>query len=90
MYFFVDAATNEIDAFQKLSVAAKTALKVLEVDCPAGADPVKLANEKLGERGVLLNVSGAFEAISESDDRAAQELALKFKEALDKYYENRS
>ena len=69
-----------------MGAAAKAVLKKLNVTLSSGADPVKLAQETLGYRGWILNLSGAFEAISESDDQAAQELALQFKQAVEQYY----
>lgn len=86
MYFIVDSADRAITAHKSLGDAARAALKKLNVELPANADPVKLAKQVAGDRLVMLNASGAFDAIAHSDDRAAQELAADFKAALDKLY----
>ena len=83
MYFFVDAQTQKIAAFHKLGDAARHALAVKGVEIPRDSDPVKQAYEVLGDSGALVNLSGAFESISCSDDKAAQELAEAFKSAVD-------
>lgn len=87
MYFFVDTEDKSVTAFQKLSVAAKAALEKIGVDYPSGGDPVAIANEHLGDRGILLNISGAFEAIEDSEGEAAQELAHDFRVAINAFYE---
>lgn len=86
MYFNVDSSDRTITAHKSLGDAARAALKKLNVELPANADPVKLAKNAAGDRLVMLNTSGAFESIAHSDDRAAQELAEDFKNALDKLY----
>ena len=86
MFFYVDVATQKVSAFKKLSEAARFGLSIIGEQCPAGCDPVKLANEKLKDNGLLLNISGAFESIAESEGPAAQELANDFKAAIDNYY----
>jgi len=86
MYFNVDSADRTITAHKSLGDAARTVLKKLNVELADNADPVKLAKEAAGDRLVMLNASGAFDAIAHSDDRAAQELAADFKTALDKLY----
>lgn len=87
MYFNVDSADLTITAHKSLGDAARAALKKLSVDLPPGKDPVKLAKKAAGNRLVMLNASGAFESIANSDNLAAQELAADFKTALDKLYE---
>jgi hypothetical protein len=87
MYFFADSKDQTVVAFLSMGAAAKAVLKKLNVTLSPGTDPVKLAQEELGDRGWILNLSGAFEAIAESDDQAAQELASQFKQAVEQYYE---
>ena len=88
MYFFIDSADRSVTAFHKIGIAAHAALEKLNKECPTGGDPVQFANTALVGRGVLVNLSGAFEAIADSDDIAAQELALQCKEAIDSLYGN--
>lgn len=86
MYFTADSKDQKITAHKSLGEAAKAILKKLNISLPAGADPVKLAREHAGDRLIMLNTSSAFESIADSDDQAAQELAAKYKAAIDKMF----
>ena len=86
MYFLIDSKDQEVTAHKNNGLAARSALNKLNITPPAGADPVKAANDVMGDRMAILNISGAFDAISNSDDRAAQELAGDFKRAVDGLY----
>ncbi|MBJ7536970.1 hypothetical protein [Marinomonas transparens] len=88
MIFFIDTQDQTVTAHKKMGEAARAVLEKLGVTCGAGSDPVKTAYEALGERGVMQNLSQAFESIAESDDQAAQELALQMKQAVDTLYGN--
>jgi hypothetical protein len=83
MNFLVDSKDQSIFAYKSRGLACRALLKKCGVDVLPGDDPVKMAKEKTSDRFIILNLSGAFEAISESDDRAAQELATSFKKAID-------
>tara|TARA_B110000211_G_scaffold79316_1_gene93001 strand:+ start:1898 stop:2161 length:264 start_codon:yes stop_codon:yes gene_type:complete len=86
MYFLVNTLTQQITAHNKLGDAARSALVALGAPNNA-ADPIAAFNDsKLNETYVLLNLSDAFESISESDDTAAQELAASYKQAIDNFY----
>lgn len=74
-----------MEAFSKRGEAARAALTKLGIDVPFG-DPVKPAMEALGDRGVILNLARAFESIELSDDKAAQELAGQFREAVNNHF----
>jgi hypothetical protein len=87
MYFTVDTANQSVIASRSLGAAARVALKKLSVPYLQGDDHVALFRQvNPDERFALLNLSGAFESVSESDDQAAQELAASFKQAIDHYY----
>ena len=86
MYFFVDIKDQTITARPSLGAAAKVAIEKIGGVLPKGTDPVKTASALLGDRGLLLNLSGAFESIAESEGIAAQELATQYREALDTYH----
>lgn len=89
MYFAIDTKTQSVIGYKTLGEAARGAIKGLGEKFE-GDDPVALFHKvNLDSRYVLLNLSGAFEAISESDDLAAQELAVSFKLAVDNYYVKR-
>lgn len=86
MYFSVNTLTQQITAHNKLGDAARSALVSLGVHNNV-ADPIAAFNDSnLNETYVLLNLSAAFESISESDDTAAQELAASYKKAIDEFY----
>lgn len=86
MYFFIDTLDQSVVACKTLGNAARAALKKLNVPLAKEADPVKTANQALGDRGVLLNLSGMFEAIAESEGIAAQELAQQCNQAIEALY----
>ena len=86
MYFLVNTLTQQITAHNKLGDAARSALVALGAPNNA-ADPIAAFNDSnLNETYLLLNLSAAFESISESDDTAAQELATSYKQAIDQLY----
>lgn len=87
MFFLVDTKMQAVTAHKKLGEAARHALALAVVPLSEGADPVKAFNQLEGQRFVILNLSGAFESISDSDDQAAQELAKQFQHAVDTLYE---
>lgn len=87
MYFLIDAADHSVTAFKKNGDAARAALRKMDVSIKQGEDPVALSKDILNDRMVILNLSGAFESISESDDGAAQELAAGMKSAIDALYQ---
>ena len=87
MYFLFDTQDLTAQAYKSRGAACRVALDKLGVKMALGQDPVQLANQKMGDRMVVLTLSGAFESISDSDDGRAQELASKFKAAIDQYYE---
>lgn len=86
MYFLVDSKTQTVTAYKKLGDAVRTALATLNVTLKQDSDPVKIFNELKSERFAALNLASAFESISESDDKAAQELAKQFQQAVDSFY----
>ncbi len=87
MYFFIDTADQHVSAHKTMGDAARAALKKLNKTIPSGADPVKPAKAALVDRGVLLNLSGAFASIAQSEGQAAQELAQDFEQAVTALYE---
>ena len=86
MYFFVDSLDQSVIAFATMGNAAKHVLSKMGAGLNAGDDPVKKANECLGDRGVILNLSGVFDSIAKSDNQAAQELAKQYGEAVEQYF----
>jgi hypothetical protein len=87
MYFLVDTKDQSVTAFKNNGLACRALLKKINIDILPGDDPVKLARENAGDRLIVLNLSGAFEAISTSNDQAAQELAESFKQAVDNFFQ---
>jgi len=88
MYFFVDLKDQAITAHSSLANAAKTAhIKLTGQPLPQGVDPVHEVKKLFDGNGILLNISGAFESIENSEGKAAQELAGDFKRAVDRFYE---
>ena len=87
MFFFIDSFDNirTVEAFPSLDKLAKHVLAKLGVSIELGADPIQLAKKSLGQRGKVVNVGGAFKLIANSEDKVAQELALEFKLAIERY-----
>lgn len=93
MYFFIDSMDRSVTAYKTNGKAASAVIEKLGGEQSGGGtgrsdggDHVRLAFELLGDRGVIVNVSQAFECIADSDDQAAQELAAQMKQAVDKFY----
>jgi hypothetical protein len=86
MRFFIDSKTRTVTAYNTLGEASRAVLLELGEEIKSGQDPVKLAFTKLSDRGVIFNISQALQAIADSDDHAAQELALQMKQAVDVLY----
>lgn len=86
MIFFIDTEDQAVTAHKKMGDAAHAVIDKMNVSFSTGSDPVKVAFDALGNRGVLLNLSQAFESIAQSDDKAAQELAQQMKQAVDELY----
>ena len=82
MLFFYDTFDRSVEAFPNIQETAKHILSKLRVSVELGMDPVEQAKKSLGNRGKVVSYTGAFELISNSEDKFAQELAFKFKEAL--------
>jgi len=90
MYFLVNTLTQEITVYKKLGDAARAGLVCLNGGVANEyPDPIAAFNDSnLNDTYVLLNLSHAFESISQSDDTAAQELAASYKQALDDFYKD--
>lgn len=84
MIFFIDSFDNSVEVFRDVQQVAKHILAKLGVSLELGMDPVKQAQQSLGNRGKVLGIAGVFEMISQTEDKKAQELALKCKEAVDR------
>ncbi|MET1253919.1 hypothetical protein [Aliikangiella maris] len=84
MLFFVDQFDLSVEAFSTPEKLAKHVLSKLGITYELGSDPVKLAQKSLGNRGKVVGYVGAFKMIAASDDNKAQELANKFKEAIER------
>ncbi len=85
MHFFVDTEEQKITATRTMGEAAHRALEKLGLELPSDADPVREAINHLGDRGLLLNLSAAFESIANSDSTIAQEKAKQFQDAVNRY-----
>jgi len=87
MFFFLDKfdKIQTVEVFPSLDKLARHVLSKLGVSIELGADPINLAKKSLGNRGRVLNLAGAFNLIANTEDKLAQELALEFKQALDRY-----
>lgn len=86
MNFLIDTLSQEITAHKSMAHAGRAALKLIDVEPGAGDDPVKKAFELLGDRIMITNLSGAFDSIIQSDPDLREELAIKFKKAVDQSY----
>ena len=84
MHFLINTSNKTVVAYKGRGDAARAALSELGITVKPGADPVKQAHDEMGSNTAILNLSAAFEFISESDD--AQSLALKFKQAVDDFF----
>ena len=88
MYFSVNTLTQKIAVHKNLGSAARHALSELGEPNKA-IDPVAALNAvNINNTFILQNASDAFEAISQSDNTAAQELAASYKQALDAFYKD--
>ncbi|WP_444997480.1 hypothetical protein [Aliikangiella sp. IMCC44359] len=85
MLFFVDSFDQSVEAFSSLDKIAKHILSKLGITLELGVEPIKLAQKSLGNRGKVVGYAGAFELIANTPDKEAQELSLKFKEALERF-----
>ncbi len=87
MFFFIDSFDKhrKVEVFPSLDKLARHVLAKLGVSIELGADPIQLAKSNLGQRGKVLNLAGAFKLIANSKDKVAQELALEFKIAVERY-----
>ena len=83
MYFLCNADDQSITAFKTLGAASKEVLQLVDVELPTGEDPVRWANQHTNADLTILNLSAMLESIANSDDGAAQELAGKYKDAID-------
>ena len=90
MYFFIDTKDQTIKAFYKMGDAARFALDKIGHPLPVNSAPVKVFHDQYKDSAAILNLSAAFESISESEEPAATELAEQFKRAVDDYYQNKA
>lgn len=87
MYFFIDSADQTVTAFPKIIPAACCALEKIGIKPELSGDVIKQFWQIYSDRGVIVNLSGAFECIAQSEGKAAIELAEQFKEAVDRLYD---
>lgn len=83
MNFLIDTLSQRITAHKSMAHAGRAALELVHANPEKGDDPVKKAFELLGDRIMITNLSGAFDAIIHSDPELREELAIKFKQAVD-------
>lgn len=88
MYFLIDTRHKEVIAFKKLGEACRAGCQLLDTSISNSGDPVRTFNNIEQDRAAVLNLTDAFEAIADSDDEAAQELARNFQLATDRFYSN--
>jgi hypothetical protein len=89
MYYFIDSKDQSVTAYPDLGKAARAAIAKLNETIQPGDDPVKAARTLLNDRGIITNLSGAFDSIAASDDTAAQELAADFRDATNAFFEHK-
>lgn len=87
MIFVIDTLDQTVVARHKRGDAARFVIDKLGAKLEPGEDPVKKALLLSGDRMAMLNLSGAFESISESDNKIAQALATDMKKAVDQLYD---
>lgn len=87
MFFFVDRfdQIQTVEAFPSLEKLARYVLGKLGVSLELGVDPITLAQKNLGNRGRVVNLAGAFKMIANTEGEAAQELALQFQQAVERF-----
>jgi len=86
MFFFVDAFDKQqtVEMFPNLEKLARHVLGKLGITLELGKDPIKLAQENLGNRGKVVTISNAFKLIASTEGEAAQELAAQFHQAVER------
>jgi hypothetical protein len=86
MFFFVDRfdKIQKVEMYKSLEKLALHVLEKIGITLELGRDPVKLAQENLGNRGKVLTVSKAFKMIANTEGQAAQELAAEFHQAIER------
>jgi len=87
MFFFIDKfdTIQTVEVFPNLNKLAVYVLGKLGISLELGADPIKLAQKNLGNRGAVVTLAGAFKVIANTEGEAAQELAMQFHQALGRY-----
>ncbi|WP_444886035.1 hypothetical protein [Microbulbifer sp. PSTR4-B] len=87
MVFLVCESARSVLAFKTRGEAARHLLTQNGQEVQPGADPVRQAQPLLDQGRAMLNLSDMFDAIAESDDQAAQELAAQCRDAVDNLYQ---
>lgn len=87
MFFFIDKfdQVQSVEVFPNLEKLALYALGKMGISLELGADPIRLAQSNLGNRGQVTTLAGAFKMIANAEGNNAQELALQFQQALERY-----
>ena len=87
MIFVFDVAEQHVSAFKNRGQASKAVLAALSVSVPEQVDPVRALNQLDQDDHIVLTLSEAFDSIACTESELRQELALKFKRAVDDFYQ---
>lgn len=86
MIFVFDIAQQSTKAYKNRGQASRAVLNQLGIEVLNTADPVAILNTEQNDDFILLTLSQAFESIVETESNLREELALKFKDAVDDFY----
>lgn len=86
MIFVFDIAQQSTKAYKNSGQASRAVLDQLGIEVLNTADPVAILNTEQNDDFILLTLSQAFESIAETESNLREELALKFKDAVDDFY----
>lgn len=87
--YFILYDDGSIESFEKMGAAARSVIAKLDLNLSESDDPVRIANDGLKGRGVIINLSNALGRIANSKDGEAQELARSMRAAIDMMYQKK-
>lgn len=87
--YFILFDDGSIESFEKMGAAARAVISRFGLSISSTDDPVRIANEAMKGKGIIVNLSTALDKIAKSRDGDAQILAKRMKVAIDFMYENK-
>ncbi|MCG8613176.1 MAG: hypothetical protein MI864_21920 [Pseudomonadales bacterium] len=91
MYFYYDLEDHSVFAAPRRGAVARQVCTIFDLPISEGGNPVEVVLAFLDDnpRGIMLNISAAFEMIVAADKDEAQDLAQSFRDAIELFYENK-